>query len=202
MGPLLPSNYIPALSTVPFYLALTSIITLCIIFSSCGAPQSKSLEEQAQSIDKQLICPFCPAETIDQAQVPQAKEMQAFVREKLAQGWTKQEILDYFSAPQRYGPRVLAEPPKSGPTLAIWILPPAGFLLGGTLVFFIIRAMMKRPPTPSNEPPSVESDMAPYLARIDAEIGARNQPTRKRPGPESPGDKVGPKTPNGDTPNG
>ena len=130
MGPLLPSNYIISLSTIPFYLTLASIITLGIIFSACSSSQTMTLEEEAQSIDKLLMCPFCPAETIDQAQVPQAKEMQAFVRERLAQGWTKQEILDYFSSPERYGPRVLAEPPKSGPTLAVWLLPPAGFSSG------------------------------------------------------------------------
>ena len=198
MGPLLPSNYILSLSTIPFYLALAGIITLCIIFLSCGSPQPKSLEEQAQSIDNQLICPFCPAETIDQAQVPQAKEMRAFVRAKLAQGWTKQEILDYFSAPERYGPRVLAEPPKSGPTLTVWLLPPAGFLLGGILVFFTIRAMMKRSPTPSYEPAPEEPGMDPYLARIDAELEARSQSTHVRPGDKSPKDDADSKDASGD----
>ena len=202
MGPLLPSNYIISLSTIPFYLTLASIITLGIIFSACSSSQTMTLEEEAQSIDKLLMCPFCPAETIDQAQVPQAKEMQAFVRERLAQGWTKQEILDYFSAPERYGPRVLAEPPKSGPTLTVWLLPPAGFLLGGILVFFTIRAMMKRTATQSSEPDPEKSDMDPYLARIDVEIKARSQTTQKSPGAKNPRNNAGSKDPSGDMPNG
>ena len=202
MGHLLPSTYFVSLSTILFYLALASIITLGIIFSACGSSQTKTLEEEAQSIDKLLICPFCPAETIDQAQVPQAKEMQAFVRERLAQGWTKQEILDYFSSPERYGPRVLAEPPKSGPTLAIWLLPPAGFLLGGILVFFTIRTMMKRPPNQPSEPEPEELGMDPYLDRIDAEIEARGQSTQMRPNIESPRDNTGSKDTSGDIHNG
>ena len=113
------------------FLALATLVLFAAFLSSCGEDRPPTLEERAQSIDKRLICPYCPAETIDQAQVPQASEMRAFVREKLAEGWTDQQILDYFSAPERYGTRVLAEPPKSGSTLIIWLLPPRRFPPGG-----------------------------------------------------------------------
>ena len=147
--------------------------------SACAEDRPLTLEERAQSVDKRLICPYCPAETIDQAQVPQAKEMRAFVREKLAEGWTEQQILDYFSAPERYGTRVLAEPPKSGPTLTIWLLPPAVFLLGGGALFFVLRSMKKDPPSESDTLSASTTlpggeDMASYLQRVDAEIAARS----------------------------
>ena len=32
-------------------------------------PLDESLEEKAQAIDRMIMCPVCPAETIDQAQV-------------------------------------------------------------------------------------------------------------------------------------
>ena len=164
-------------------LLASAIVLLCVAFlSACGEERELTLEERAQWVDKQLICPYCPAETIDQAQVPQAREMRGFVREKLSEGWTEQEILDYFSAPERYGPRVLAEPPKSGATLTIWLLPPAGFLLAGLLLFFVLRSM-KKPPAPTTTTPSVDTssagadDMAGYLERVDAEIAARQGPS-------------------------
>ncbi len=155
--------------------------------SACAENRPPTLEERAQSVDKRLICPYCPAETIDQAQVPQAREMRAFVREKLAEGWTEQQILDYFSAPERYGPRVLAEPPKSGFTLTIWLLPPATFLLAGILLFFILRSMKKPPPPQSPPPtPSNEDDMADYLNRVDAEITSRTgSPPPPSPHPQT-----------------
>ena len=160
-------------------LALACLVIFSLFLTSCAEDRPLTLEERAQSVDKRLICPYCPAETIDQAQVPQAKEMRAFVREKLAEGWTEQQILDYFSAPERYGTRVLAEPPKSGPTLTIWLLPPAVFLLGGGALFFVLRSMKKDPPSESDTLSASTTlpggeDMAGYLQRVDAEIAARS----------------------------
>ena len=159
-------------------LASACLVILGALLSSCAEDRPLTLEERAQGVDKQLICPYCPAETIDQAQVPQAREMRAFVREKLTEGWTDQQILDYFSAPERYGTRVLAEPPKSGPTLTIWLLPPVVFLLAGGALFFVLRSMKKDQPSASNqlstEQPLYEGEeIAEYLKRVDAEIAAR-----------------------------
>ncbi len=90
-------------------------------------------------------CPVCPAETIDQAQVELSRQMRRAVREMLAQGATRDEILRFFV--ERYGPSILAAPPKSGTNLVAWILPVVavlGMLAAGLLV---IRAMA----TPNSE---------------------------------------------------
>ena len=99
-------------------------------------------EKEAQSIDRMLLCPVCPAETIDQAQIPLARQMRSVVREMLSQGADRKEILAFFS--DRYGLDVLAAPPKSGVNLLAWVLPLALILaaLGGG--FVIIRAMTAR----------------------------------------------------------
>ncbi len=162
-----------------FLLTSVSLVILVSLLSSCAEDRPLTLEERAQSVDKRLICPYCPAETIDQAQVPQAREMRAFVREKLAEGWTEQQILDYFSAPERYGLRVLAEPPKSGSTLTIWLLPPAVFLLAGGILFFVLRSMKRGDPSALDDPPpdlpqSDGNEMDEYLERVDAEIASRS----------------------------
>ena len=176
----------------PFGLRRLLLASVCLVIfaaflSACSEDRPLTLEERAQSIDKQLMCPYCPAETIDQAQVPQAREMRAFVREKLSEGWTDQQILDYFSAPERYGQRVLAEPPKSGFTLTIWLIPPAVFLLAGGALFFVLRSMRKAPSPQSSDPTlSNGEDMSPYLKRVDAEIAARTgSPAPNDDSPES-----------------
>ena len=171
--------HLPLFGLHRLLLASAFLVLIAAFLSGCAEDRPLTLEERAQSIDKRLICPYCPAETIDQAQVPQAKEMRAFVREKLAEGWTEQQILDYFSAPERFGTRVLAEPPKSGPTLTIWLLPPAVFLLAGGALFFVLRSMKKDPPSESdplsaNTTPPGGEDMTSYLERVDAEIAARS----------------------------
>ena len=70
-------------------------------------------ESHAQSIDQQIMCPVCPAETIDQAQVPIAKQMRKIVREQLAGGASEAEILSFFA--DRYGQAIIGAPPQ------IWV---------------------------------------------------------------------------------
>ncbi len=92
----------------------------CLIFAiSCGFQETD--EEIAQRIDRTLMCPVCPAETLDQSQSELAKQMKSVIRGQLSEGKTDQEIIDYFV--QRYGEEVLSSPPKSGSTLIAWITP-------------------------------------------------------------------------------
>ena len=139
------------------------------------------LEEEAQNIDRMIMCPVCPAETIDQAQVEISFQMRAVVREMLAEGKTREEILDYFV--DRYGPDILAAPPKSGVNLLAWILPIVGVAAGLGGVFLVIRAMTGRgrtiaasgasgrPAVPVTLPDDPE--LAPYLEIADRLLASR-----------------------------
>ena len=124
-------------------------------------------EKEAQRIDRMLMCPVCPAETIDQAQVEYSKQMRRVVREMLAQGHSREEILDFFA--DRYGPQVLAAPPKSGLNLVAWIVPIVaviGFIGGGLLV---IRSMAGRNNGAAGNEPLEEGGLEEYLEIIDRE---------------------------------
>ena len=50
-------------------------LTLAGCIANSNAIPPENLEAIAQGIDKSLICPICPSETIDQAQVELAKQM-------------------------------------------------------------------------------------------------------------------------------
>ena len=145
---------------------------LCVVMSLSpvvyGQSPEEELEKEAQAIDRMIMCPVCPAETIDQAQVEISFQMRAVIREMLAEGRSRQEILDYFV--DHYGPDILAAPPKSGANLLAWILPIVGVAAGLGALFLVIRAMIvrnevpspsggrlgwRRSPSPSPEPASV-----------------------------------------------
>ncbi|HLF04079.1 MAG TPA: cytochrome c-type biogenesis protein CcmH, partial [Dehalococcoidia bacterium] len=136
-------------------------------------------EAEAQAIDRMLMCPVCPGETIDQAQVELARQMRLRVREMLGQGASRQEVLDFFVA--RYGAEVLAAPPKSGFNLVAWVLPalavPAA-LAGG---FFALRAMRRRPDLSLGPVPQRDAALDPFLAKVDQELagGAPKAPPRE-----------------------
>ena len=80
----------------------------------------EDIENEAQKIDQMLMCPVCPAESIDQVQVEVAKQMRVKVREMLSEGRERDEILTYFE--QRYGSDILAAPPVRGTMVLAWVL--------------------------------------------------------------------------------
>jgi cytochrome c-type biogenesis protein CcmH len=125
-------------------------------------------EEEAQSIDRMLICPVCPAETIDQAQVELSKQMRRIVREMLARGVSRTEILNFFV--DRYGPAVLAAPPKSGKNVLAWILPAVGVLVALAGVLAIIWSMASRNAVQTHTESALDEDLAPYLEAVDREL--------------------------------
>ena len=115
-------------------------------------------EAEALAIDRMLICPVCPAETIDQAQVKYPADAR---RGAAAIGGrrSREEILDFFV--DRYGAQVLAAPPKSGVNLLAWLLPIVGILMGIGGVFFVIRAMASRGGGRTDAGPAWEEGLEP-----------------------------------------
>ena len=146
--------------------------TVMLFATGClGQETQPSLEEQAQEIGRSLMCPVCPSETVDQSQVPLAKQMRAIIREKLTAGESRQEILDFFM--ERYGEDVLAAPPKSGFNLLVWTLPVVGLLAGGVTLLLVLRAMGRRrglEEVPMMGTPPTSEELEPYLSRVDEEM--------------------------------
>ena len=148
------------------------VLLLTLALTGCfGARDSSSVEERAIGIDKSLICPVCPGETIDQSQVELAKQMRALVREKLAQGESEEEIRDFFV--DRYGISVLAEPPKGGFNLMVWIVPPLALLGGGVALFLVVREMRRGSSSLSQGSEELdEKALEPYLSLVDEELNS------------------------------
>ena len=157
----------------PYAIFLISFVS--IVATGCLTQGAVlSLEQEAQGIDRLLVCPVCPAETIDQSQVPLAKQLRSIVREKLAAGEQRQAILDFFV--DRYGEQVLAAPPKSGFNLVAWSVPIAGMVLGLAALMVLLRKMRANSgergrgmSSESEEFPDA-GELSPYLSRVDQDI--------------------------------
>ena len=154
--------------------ALLAVAAAALLLMGCapstGPVSSGQREEVAQGIDKSLMCPVCPSETIDQSQVEIAKQMRVMVREKLAQGESREAILQFFV--DRYGPGVLAEPPRSGFNLLVWVIPPVALLAGGGILALVMRGMRRGQfkDLEDEEELLAEQGLEPYLAMVDQEI--------------------------------
>ena len=143
-------------------------------------PEDSYSESQAQGIDRMIMCPVCPAETIDQAQVEISFQMRAVVREMLADGKERDEVLAFFV--ERYGKDILAAPPKTGANLVAWLAPVGGFGAGLVAVFLIIRSMSRQRPALVTAQPVQDAGLIPYLELVDRHLdltrgGTSNQPS-------------------------
>ena len=67
--------------------------------------------------------------------------MRLLVREKIAQGWTDQQILDFLRA--RYGTFILLNPPVQRNTALLWGLPLLFLIAGGGLAFAVFKPRQK-----------------------------------------------------------
>lgn len=63
-------------------------------------------------IERQLLCPQCTNLRLDVCETQICIDMRAVIRERIAQGQSDQEIIEYFTG--RYGDRVLADVPREG----------------------------------------------------------------------------------------
>ena len=184
-------------------LMVIGLLLLAALLLSGGAVNAQGTEpdlgydeEEALSIDRMLICPVCPAETIDQAQVELSRQMRRIVREMLAQGASREEILDFFV--DRYGPEVLAAPPRSGFNLLAWVIPAAGVLAGVVAVPLIIWSMARRGRPLASGPPLMEDDLEPYLDAVDRDL-AESERGLGLVKPEEESESLGPENPDDQT---
>jgi len=80
-----------------------------------------ALEQRVTNLTQELRCLVCQNQTIADSHAELAIDLKNQVREKLAQGQSDQDIIDYMV--QRYGDFVVYRPPLKGTTLLLWFGP-------------------------------------------------------------------------------
>ena len=105
-------------------------------------------EKRAEAIGKQLRCPVCKTESIEESDADFTRDLRKVVRERVAAGDTDRQVLDYMHA--RYGDFILLNPPFEPSTWMLWLAPPLLLVAGGALAWVVIR---RRPA--AAEPPAL-----------------------------------------------
>ncbi len=147
--------------------AIASLGTACLTASERGVPD---VEQRATALNKSIMCPVCPGESIDQSQNSLSVQMRAIVREKIDEGWTDHQIRDFLV--ERYGPSVLMEPPASGFNLAAWIVPPVAFALAIAALLLTLKWMRMSAEAEREEGGADASEQGDYVTRIEDALNA------------------------------
>lgn len=129
-----------------FLLFCTSLVLAVFLFTPSAAlaqdPQPTPSDNDVNRIAKKMYCPVCESTPLDVCPTTACQEWRELIRLRLSQGWSDQQILDYFA--QQYGDRVLADPPRRGLNLVVYILPVVALLAGALIVWRVITSMRPR----------------------------------------------------------
>ncbi len=138
------------------------------LWLAVAAADPQTLEREAKQLETMLMAPCCWAQQVSLHQSPASDEIKRNIRRLLADGKTRQQILDVYVA--EYGDRILAEPPARGFSRALYVAPWI-FLVGSVgLVVVVIRRLRSSGAEPARaEPASAPPDEA-ESERIDEEL--------------------------------
>lgn len=111
--------------------------------ASAPAAWQAALDERVTHLGEQLRCLVCQNQTIADSHADLAIDLKQQVREKLIQGWSDEQVIDYMV--QRYGDFVLYKPPVKAQTWGLWFGPVALLLIGLGVLWRRVRAQEEAP---------------------------------------------------------
>ena len=131
--------------------------------------------QQWQDVAGDLMSPACPGRTLLNCTSSQAEQWRELIRQKLANGESKEQILQYFV--DISGEAILAAPPKKGFALTAWLLPLFFVVNGAVLIVALTRRWAQRRVADAHSimsheaaaPPALPSS-DPYLRRLQSEL--------------------------------
>jgi len=121
-------------------LAAVVTVGLAVIVVIGLVQGDKSDEDRARAIGSRVKCPVCQGVAIADSPSETARAMMDVVEERIADGWSDNQIIDYFS--ERYTDSIVIDPPFAGNTLLVWLIPMLAVVAGGFMIF-----TRRKPPT-------------------------------------------------------
>jgi cytochrome c-type biogenesis protein CcmH len=148
--------------------------TLAIALAALAALASPALAAAPQTtladVEDEVMCPICGT-LLELSESPQAERQKAFIAARIAEGRTKEEIVDALVA--EYGKEVLALPEGSGFNLSAYLVPVIAFVIAiVALAVGVARWRRDGTPPSSQSPAGGPSDedaerLAADLAKYD-----------------------------------
>jgi cytochrome c-type biogenesis protein CcmH len=165
------------LLAINVYLLLTTYYLLPTPYSTSFAQETDY--DRVNEIAKKLNCPTCAGINLADCRTLTCEQWRDQINDLVKQGYSDKEVLDYFVT--RFGEQVLQEPPKSGSTLFLWVLPVTILLIGGIWLAFVLRRWAGREAVPAM---AVSPEIRPasnisqppqyYLGQVEKDLDLRD----------------------------
>lgn len=123
--------------------ALVTVILAGVVVwgLALGEPTER---DRVEALGARIRCPVCQGESIVDSPTPYARDILGFVEDRVAEGWTDEQILDYLE--DRFA-GIRLDPRFSGSALVLWLLP----LVVGLGAVFLAGRRLTRPKEPSGD---------------------------------------------------
>lgn len=156
-------------------LAIAMLVGAIWTYLWLALPSPSTLDQRVNDVAVQLKCPVCQSETVADSSASIAEQMRLVIRQKLQNGQSEQQILQYFAA--RYGNQILLTPPKQGIYLLAWLVPGAMLLAGLGLIGLIAydwrtvgRQAQQQQPSPVDHEALDDPELRPYRRQLEQEL--------------------------------
>ena len=128
------------------------------------------LDRETEELASIMRCPVCQALSVADSPTTSALAMREEARDLLAQGYTREQVLQYFEA--SYGEFILLEPKKQGFNLVVWLAPIVAALLGLVVIAGRLRGQRGAIEEMEAEDPREPEDpeFAAYRERVRREV--------------------------------
>lgn len=104
-----------------------------------GEPSSV---DRVEALGARIKCPVCQGESIADSPSAYAADILAFVEDRVEEGWTDAEIVDYLE--ERFA-GIRLDPAFSGSTLLLWLLPAVALGFGVWAASSRLRSSIEAP---------------------------------------------------------
>jgi cytochrome c-type biogenesis protein CcmH len=140
----------------------TVLALLLLLALAPGAALAAQPRASFNDVEDEVMCDTCNV-PLNIAESARADQERAEIRRLIAQGLTKQQILDQLK--RTYGPGILAKPQDSGFSLAVWWVPVAVVAALVALLAVLLPRWRRRPPAGDR---AGAEPLAPALSAADA----------------------------------
>tara|TARA_Y100000591_G_scaffold314910_1_gene321961 strand:- start:308 stop:670 length:363 start_codon:yes stop_codon:yes gene_type:complete len=116
---------------------LNSIFVFLLILSATNLKAEE--HDTRNKITKNLRCLICQGQSVYDSDSEFANSLKILVDKKLKEGFSEDQIYDYFK--NKYGEWILYDPELNKNTYILWLLPLLIFLIGGAIIYknFILK---------------------------------------------------------------
>lgn len=131
-----------------------ALATLALAGGALAADAPAEPPSWAYQLPHDLMSPFCPGRTLAECPSPQADQLRLWILTQAAAGASREELETALY--QRFGDQIRSAPRASGWGWSAYAIPIVGFLVGGGLVVYALRRIVRRGSAPSAAASPVE----------------------------------------------